>query len=151
MRAPGRLDQVTDLLTHDVPSADRAAQHRLVHDHPQGGRLVARQDLPPLQAGRDLFVDLLVRHTEAGPENGPRVVLGLEQARHQQRLEPAEFLRLSLAGQPVLEPGRVGLVAEPVADLLAEPGQRAVRREHPLQVFGDLGGGRALAQLDGLN
>ena len=50
-----------------------------------------------------------------------------------------------LADQPLLEPGRVSLIAEAVADLVSEPGQGAVRWEDPLQIFGDVGGGGAMA------
>ena len=97
IRTSGCIDQVTDLLLHDVPSADGTAQHRLVNDRPQGWRIVASQDLPSLDAGCDLLFDFLFRHAEAGPEDGSGVVLGLEQAGNQQRAEPTELLGFALA------------------------------------------------------
>jgi hypothetical protein len=83
--------------------------------------LIACQDFLPFQPRRDPLVDLLDRHAETSPEDGPRVVLGLKQAGDEQRLEPPELLRLALAGYPVLKPGGVRLVAEAVADLVPEP------------------------------
>ena len=140
-----------DLLAHHLPPTDRAAQRPLVHDHPQRGRVVALKNLLPLQARGNLVVDFSFRRAKARLEYGPRILLGLQKARDQHRLEPAEFLGLPFARYPVLEPGGVGLVTEAVADLFAEAGQGAVGGQGALQVVGHFGGGDALAQLDGLN
>src|SRR5208283_2004982 len=48
-------------------------------------------------------------------------------------------------------PARWDLRGGPPARAVPTATQSAVRREHALQVFGDLGGGRPVAQLDGLN
>src|SRR5450631_901096 len=96
VRALSHLDQVNDLFPHDVPPTHQAAEHHLIQNYPKGRRLVTLQDFPPLQPGIDLFVDLVFRGAEAGPENRPRVVAGLQQTWHQNWAEPAELLRLAL-------------------------------------------------------
>lgn len=43
MRASDRLDQVNNLISHYMPSADRTVQRGLIHDHPERRGFVARR------------------------------------------------------------------------------------------------------------
>jgi len=68
--------------------ADVIYQGVLLADRPDGGTalLADRPDggtaLLPFQPGRDPLVDLLIGHSEARPEYGSRILLGLQQARY---------------------------------------------------------------------
>ncbi len=57
--------------------ADVIYQGVLLADRPDGGTA-----LLPFQPGRDPLVDLLIGHSEARPEYGSRILLGLQQARY---------------------------------------------------------------------
>jgi hypothetical protein len=112
LRQPGRLDQVIDLLPHHPGPADRAGQHPLVDDHPQQRRIVLGEDGLPVHPGADQPADLVVTAGRVGRlQNGPRVLLGLQQPGDEQRLEPAQRGRFPLDLDPVAEPRRVRLAA----------------------------------------
>jgi hypothetical protein len=55
-------------------------EHTLVHDHPQRRRIVAVQDRLPCQPDGHQLVYLVLAGVRPGGEDGPRLVLCLEQA-----------------------------------------------------------------------
>src|SRR5579875_3145485 len=91
VRLLGRRDQPLDLAPHDGGAAHRAAQHRLVQDHPQmRWRGPAEQPLP-VHPQADPVLDLLRRGAAlAQLDDSPRVVRGLQQAGDELKLVEAD-------------------------------------------------------------
>jgi 2-oxo-4-hydroxy-4-carboxy--5-ureidoimidazoline (OHCU) decarboxylase len=74
------LDEWLKLAAHHVAAADRRAQHRLVHHHPQLGRVATGEDALALHSQADPSVDLGgPRLAVAEHDDGPGVVGGLQQ------------------------------------------------------------------------
>lgn len=67
-------------------SPNHSVEHRLVdHENQLGWRVAVEQDLS-LQPPAHQLRNLVGREQAAGPQNRSGVLLGLEQARHEQRL-----------------------------------------------------------------
>src|SRR5215472_17931348 len=58
-RQRGDLDEMIQLLTHDVPPAHRPAQRRLVHDRPDPRRVMVLEQVLALHPQADPAVDLI--------------------------------------------------------------------------------------------
>jgi hypothetical protein len=83
----GGLGKVPELPIHHLPPADLAAQRGLVDDPPELERAVAAQDVLPFHPDLDPPLDLIAAGgREPAADHGPGVVLGLQQAGHEQRL-----------------------------------------------------------------
>ncbi len=105
MRKLGYLDEVLELGAHHRGAADRPAQHGLVHDRPDLGRIRPAEQVLALEPQGDPALDLVGGRglaPEAG--DGPRVVLGLEQPVHELDLEAADGRRGGLEPEVLLEP-----------------------------------------------
>jgi hypothetical protein len=88
------LDEMPELGAHHRGTADRPAQHGLVHDRPDPGRIRPAEQVLALEAQGDPTFDLVGGRglaPEAG--DGPRVVLGLEQPVPELDLEAADGRR----------------------------------------------------------
>ena len=108
------LHQPGDLVAHDTGAADRAAQNRFIHHHPQHRCVRAGQQGLPLQAQRHDAVDVRrrsVRHT--CPQDGCGVVLGLQEAGDVVRLIGADQVGFALQADEGAEPFGQH-IAEPV-------------------------------------
>ena len=105
VRHRGHLDEVAELGAHHRGAADRPPQHRLVHDRPDPGRVRPGEQVLALEAQPDPALDLRRgRGLVAQPGDGPRVVLGLEQAVHELDLEAADGGGRGLQAEVGLEP-----------------------------------------------
>ena len=70
------------------------------------GELLPRQDRLPVHPRRYHRLDLLIGAVRPRPQQRPRVGLGLQQTRHDQRLEPPQRDRVSFDIWPFPEPVR---------------------------------------------
>src|SRR5438046_2055934 len=78
-------------------TAGLAPRRGVVDDPPRRGRAVAAQDVLPLHPDLDPALDLVAAgRGEPAADHGPGVVLGLEQAGHEQRLVVPDAARLPL-------------------------------------------------------
>ena len=113
-RDPGRLDhldQVRELITHDVLATDRAAQHGLVHHHPVFGGFGAPEQFLAREPQRHpAFGFLFGGGGEAGGGDGPDVALGLQQPGDDLRFVGADQAGRFLQADRDAEPGRQDVV-----------------------------------------
>ena len=87
----GGVGQVAELPAHHLGAADDAVDHCLVDRGPEPRSAIASQDLLPGQADFKQALDLIrVQLYRPVPEDLPRVVRRLQQARHDHGLEVAD-------------------------------------------------------------
>ena len=87
----GGVGQVAELPAHHLGAADDAVDHCLVDRGPEPRSAIASQDLLPGQADFKQALDLIrVQLYRPVPEDIPRVVRRLQQARHDHGLEVAD-------------------------------------------------------------
>jgi hypothetical protein len=125
---------------HHVPAADLAPQRGLVDDPPQFEWALAAQHVLPFHADLDPALDLVAagRRIPAA-DHGPGVVLGLEQAGHEQRLVVSDAARLALeadvGGVLLGQHGLVGVQPAALACVTKQCGQFTLMRLlDPVQV-----------------
>ena len=102
-----------------VVAAHRPAQRRLVHDHPVPRRVLPGQQLLPAQPQRHPALDFVrVDAGRALHDDGPRVLLRLQQAGHELDLVDPDELRGLLEADEDVEP-----VGHDVLELLVPRGR----------------------------
>src|ERR1022692_3841724 len=85
MREFRRLQNVVELRLHDGLASNLPSKRGLVHDGPQFERAVAAKDVLALYADIHAALDLITAGAgQSGPDHGPGVVLGLQQAGDEQ-------------------------------------------------------------------
>src|SRR6266516_4396609 len=120
----GGPDEPLELRAHDLGTADRAAQRRLVQHHPQAWSVRALQQALPGHPERDPALDLLWSVVQGTLDHRAHVVLGLQQAGHELALvgtdQGGRALQVDVGAEPggqdvavVLPPaGLVGLASK---------------------------------------
>src|SRR5262245_37472729 len=100
---PGGIEQALQLFVHDLRLTMPAEQDRFVEDHPDGhGGVFAEEDLLPDHPCLHAGFDPRRRHDgalAAGIYDLPRVLLGLQEARHDLWFPRAYLGRLRLKAQ----------------------------------------------------
>ena len=134
MRHLGHLDEAVELGAHHGRAADGPPQHGLVHDRPDPGRVRPGEQVLALEAQGHPVLDLAGRYgLVAEPGDGPRVVLGLEQAVDELDVETADGGGRGLQAEVRLEPvGQDVAVLGPPVRLAGLLGQGEEPRPHLL-------------------
>ncbi len=137
---------MNELFTHDPCVADQLPQDRLAQYREQH----RRRRIGPVPdglagyAGDDQMLDLGIAVTgPSGADHGPRVVLGLQQPRHDQRFPPSEYRRALFHLQQRPDPRLIRAVEHG----LAEPAERARRTQRGVGLGRVLRGGDGPAGL----